>query len=243
MNIVDTFSPSDRFVIGCDPGQAVDPTALTVVQVGSGQRPVFRCGHLQRLPLGVSYPEMVWRTRELMDRPIFRGRVTLVVDETGVGRAVCDLFEHQNLYPVRVVITGGYGAEVKESSRRYSVPKLQLVSQVQSLLHDRRLRIQRGLPDVPALVSEFSDFQQKVTDSGRWTFGARAGRHDDLILALSLACWVGAKLGLGRWAALGRPEVEGAPEVELGEGEVLVHLRSRVWAAGRNQLLEAVGKC
>jgi hypothetical protein len=162
-----------------------------------------------------------------------------VVDETGVGRPVCDLFEDQGLYPLRVTITAGYGAEVKDSARHYSVPKLQLVSRLQSLLHDRRLRILKGLPDVPALVSEFSDFQQRITDAGRWRFGARTGAHDDLVLALSLSCWAGAKSGLGIWAALGRPEVEGAPEVELGPDEVLVHLRSRVWAAGRNQLLEA----
>jgi hypothetical protein len=45
-------------------------------------------------------------------------------------------------------------------------------------------------------------------------------------------------MGLGVWAALGRPEVEGAPEVELGPDEVLVHLRSRVWSPGRAVLLE-----
>jgi hypothetical protein len=28
-----------------------------------------------------------------------------------------------------------------------------------------------------------------VTDSGRWTFGARSGAHDDLVLALALALW------------------------------------------------------
>jgi hypothetical protein len=238
MSLVDTFSPSDHFVIGVDPGQQVDPTAIAVVQVGRGQRPLFRCGHLQRLPLGTSYPEMVWRVKELSDRPIFRGRSEIVVDETGVGRAVCDLFEDQGFYPQRVTITAGYGAEVKDSARHYSVPKLQLVSRLQSLLHDRRLRIQKGLPDVPALVSEFSDFQQKVTDSGRWRFGARAGAHDDLVLALALACWAGAKSGLGVWAALGRPAVEGAPEVELAPDEVLVHLRSRVWSPGRAALLE-----
>jgi hypothetical protein len=47
MSLVDTFSPTDRFVIGVDPGQQVDPTAIAVVQVGRRQRPLFRCGHLR----------------------------------------------------------------------------------------------------------------------------------------------------------------------------------------------------
>src|SRR5262249_17818687 len=134
----------------------------------------------------------------------FRGRSEIVVDETGVGRAVCDLFADQGMFVTKVVITAGYGMEVKEDSRHFAVPKLQLVSQLQALLHDKRLKIQKGLPDVPVLLAEFSDFQQKVTDSGRWRFGARAGAHDDLILALSLACWAGAKRGLGitSWSRL-----------------------------------------
>jgi hypothetical protein len=28
-----------------------------------------------------------------------------------------------------------------------------------------------------------------VTDSGYWRFGARAGKHDDLVLALAIALW------------------------------------------------------
>jgi hypothetical protein len=73
VSLVDTFSPSDRFVIGVDPGQQVDPTAIAVVQTGRGPRPVFRCGHLQRLPLGTTYPEMVWRQRNCRSGRYFGG--------------------------------------------------------------------------------------------------------------------------------------------------------------------------
>jgi hypothetical protein len=39
------------------------------------------------------------------------------------------------------------------------------------------------------LRQEFSEFRMRTTDSGRLTFGAREGRHDDLILALAVAVW------------------------------------------------------
>jgi len=39
------------------------------------------------------------------------------------------------------------------------------------------------------LKLELEDFRATVTDSGRWTFGARSGAHDDLVLALALALW------------------------------------------------------
>jgi hypothetical protein len=64
-----------------------------------------------------------------------------------------------------------------------------LVTTVQALLHDGRLLIQKDLPDAPALRAELEDFRATVTDSGRWTFGARSGQHDDLVLALALAVW------------------------------------------------------
>jgi hypothetical protein len=71
----------------------------------------------------------------------------------------------------------------------YSVPKLTLISTVQALLHDGRLKIHKGLADVQVLVAELQDFQAQVTDSGYWRFGARAGKHDDLVLALAIALW------------------------------------------------------
>jgi len=55
-----------------------------------------------------------------------------------------------------------------------------LISRVQALLHDGRLKIHKRLPDAPALVAELQDFRAKVTDSGYWKFGARSGKHDDL---------------------------------------------------------------
>jgi hypothetical protein len=48
---------------------------------------------------------------------------------------------------------------------------------------------QKNLPEAPVLKMELEDFRASVTDSGRWTFGARSGAHDDLVLALALALW------------------------------------------------------
>jgi len=37
--------------------------------------------------------------------------------------------------------------------------------------------------------SDVQDFKAEVTDSGHWTFNARSGKHDDLVLALAIALW------------------------------------------------------
>ncbi len=71
-------------VIGADLGQAQDPTALAVAEVHT---PEIHVRHLERLPLGTPYPKVVERIADLVDK--LPGAV-LVVDATGVGRAVLD---------------------------------------------------------------------------------------------------------------------------------------------------------
>jgi hypothetical protein len=64
-----------------------------------------------------------------------------------------------------------------------------LVSRLQALLHQGQLKIRRSLPEAGILVRELQDFRVEYTASGHLTFNARQGRHDDLVLALAIACW------------------------------------------------------
>jgi hypothetical protein len=178
----------ERYIVGCDPGQSVDPTAIAVIKATADRR--FLCGHLERLPLNTPYPAIAIRVKELI--AAFGPRTSVVLDLTGVGRPVNDLFLDRGIKAVCVTITAGHD-EVETDQGYFSVPKLTLISRVQSLLHDGRLQIQKDLPETPALVAELQDFRATVTDTGRWTFGARSGAHDDLVLALALACWYGAR--------------------------------------------------
>jgi hypothetical protein len=84
-----------HFYIGVDPGQAVDPTAIAVVQriPNANGKPTFRCGRLERLPLATPYPAIVQHVRRLVSKEPFLGHSELVLDLTGVGRPVADLFQ------------------------------------------------------------------------------------------------------------------------------------------------------
>ena len=178
-----------EFTIGLDPGQTADPTAFAIVQcVQDGPKPTFRCGFLERLPLNTPDPGIVQHARRLLYQQPFLGKAELVLDLTGVGRPVADLFHLEGVRPVRVTITAGSDETIDDRGEHH-VAKLILISQVQALLHDGRLLIQKDLEYAPALRTELADFRATVTDSGRWTFGARSGSHDDLVLALALAVW------------------------------------------------------
>jgi hypothetical protein len=120
----------------------------------------------------------------------------VVVDQTGVGRAVVDLLAGSQLAASleRVVITGGRRAS-RGADGAWRVPKKELVFRLQGLLRSRRLQV-AALPEREALMREMLAFRVRITLAARETFGARRERdHDDLVLAVALAAWWGERNG------------------------------------------------
>lgn len=192
-----------KYFCGLDLGQSSDSTAIAVVRrqrwlktndVHSRdpdwieEKPkVFQCGFLERIPLGTTYPAIVNYVAQLMQRPIWAGNIDLVIDQTGVGRPVVDMFTSAGIPHIPVTITGG-DSEARDG-KQWRVPKMQLVSGVQALLHEGRLHVQKELSEAANLVKELQDFRVGFTATGHLTFNARSGAHDDLVLALALAVW------------------------------------------------------
>ncbi len=154
--------------------------------------------HLERLPLDTPYPRQVERVKTMLSTPPLAGRPSaLVVDATGVGTGVVDLFAAAGLSPISVTIHGGdkvaneqvrHGSEILS---RLRVPKRDLVGAVQVLLQNERLKIARRLPEAETLRRELQNFRVKIDpktahDSySHW----REKEHDDLVLATALAAW------------------------------------------------------
>ena len=133
---------------------------------------------------------MVRRVEELMQSGALRGRCELIVDQTGAGRPVVDLFRDAKLDPVGVTITGGNHAG-SGGRDEYRVPKKDLVSTVQALLQTGRLKFAEGLAMADVLTEELQNFRAKINVStGHTSFEHwRERDHDDVVLALALACW------------------------------------------------------
>ena len=195
----------DKWIMAVDLGQSTDPSAICIMQhrVIPGDAWVpdhktmttrqdraehFDVRHLERLPLGISYPQQVQRCADVLARPPLNAGCKLVIDETGVGRAVGDIFDAAGLHPNRVTITAGQEA-TQQSGNRWHVAKGILISGVDARLHTGELRIARELSDAGALQEELKNFQRKVTDAGRATYNARVGAHDDLVLSVAIALW------------------------------------------------------
>lgn len=203
----------DCYIVGLDLGQSRDHTALAAVEraestgdwdpVAFAWRKVatLRLRYLERMPLGVPYPQMVERVRQVVQHRELAGRCTLVVDSTGVGRPVVDLLHGARLgcNVTAVTITGG---ETETAAGGYhGVPKRDLIIGLQVLLQERKLQIAADLEHGPLLVKEMSEMQVRVTAAGREQYGTwREGQHDDLTFAVALACW-GARKAHGNAVA------------------------------------------
>jgi len=222
-----------RWVMGVDLGQSSDPTAIAVIEHRSGvldwrseqdrhcniintdtkpqkKADRFDVLFLERLPLGTPYPVIIDHIQMLLARPPLcadpaqnRRPADLIVDDSGVGRAVSDLMIERGLDPWRISITAG--SEVTYTGRkRFNAAKTELVATVDALMHDGRLKFAAALTEAGNLKDELKDFRRKITDAGRSTYAARVGSHDDLILAIAIAAWWAnrpvSRAGMGSYA-------------------------------------------
>jgi hypothetical protein len=196
-----------RFVTGLDLGQAKDFSALAILERipqpsinGESSPDHYAIRHLERPPLGTSYPTVVNRVKNMFSRrPL--SKTILAVDQTGVGRAVVDQLQAARVdASIRpVTITGGHNA-TRSEGMGWLVPKKELVGTLQVLLQGRRVHVAKNLPEARTLVDELIQFQVKVTASAHETFGTWGeGRHDDLVLAVAIAAWAGENIGIGRF--------------------------------------------
>ena len=207
------------FIIGVDLGQARDYTAIAVLErieelTGEAAHSRwltqvrYEMPHLERPPLGTSYPAIIARLKDLIARLPAHERLKIVVDRTGVGRPVVDLMRAAKLKIIPITITGS-GKVSGGAFGGYNVPKKELVSNLVIVFQADRLKIARALPEAPVLVEELQNFKLKITTAGNDTYEAwRESDHDDLVLAAAMAAWYGEKR---LWSILKLPPMPKAP--------------------------------
>lgn len=154
--------------------------------------PPISVRHLERFDLGTPYPRIIERVQALLGTPPLRScRTIFLVDKTGVGAGVVDAFVEAGVSLKAITIHGG--SEVGKDPQRpgYRVPKRDLVSAVQVLLQNRRLKVSGALPLAETLKKELLNFRVKIDPNTahdsyeHW----REGDHDDLVLATAVAAW------------------------------------------------------
>lgn len=180
----------------------------------------YNLRHVQRFPLRVAYTDIVKYVAGFLSLPQLTGQSILLLDATGVGAPVVDIFKEkfkQLSIPVKlhpITITGGkrVGHDAKDP-RHFYVPKRDLATAVKVMLDGFRLRIDQALPQRKLLQRELENFKVKITTAANDTYEAwREGDHDDLVLAIAMACWFVNRKRTKMFEDLG-----GVPQEETGE--------------------------
>ena len=80
-----------------------------------------------------------------------------------------------------------------QAGKSFHVPKRELSRTVVALLESGRFRWPADLPHDADLIEELLNFEVRINQrTGRASHAARGTVvHDDLVLAVSLACWYG----------------------------------------------------
>lgn len=201
------------YVAGLDLGEEVDYTALNIMRVDDpemgNEHPRMTVLHLERYR-NVLYPDVANKVLQRLMKPPIWGQVELVVDATGVGRAVTDIFSKLSVPFRGVVITGGDNETISGGWQRdeygnefhrpvyHRVPKKTLVGAAIVPFQQGLLKISRRLALAETFRKEMAGFRWKQNPrTGNETVEHREGEHDDLILSVSLSAWSALRFGGG----------------------------------------------
>jgi hypothetical protein len=170
------------FFVGLDLGQREDFSAIAVVEreeAAWGRRGGSLVRHLERLPLGTPYAKVVERVSALVRHPEIAGRCRLVVDATGVGAPVVEMLGSAGLSGVMTAVTITSGAQAHGHGERWNVPRKDLLMGLVVMLETGELGICRRLGETARMLGELTCM----------TVRGKSGEHDDLAMAVGLACW------------------------------------------------------
>ena len=216
-NPFDTFSfnnnlielPSTTYIISQDIAQTVDDTCTAVFRVtpeiirGSAEGRIAY--YLDKIYLSlqkIKYTELPIYTRELMDAFSVNNDVTLVVDGTGVGLPVFDMYDEAGLDPLKIVFTSGNNVSTQSGIRSsfskfgqiqgFTVPKDNLKDALVLVMEQGVIRRASNLDYKAQEELQYKNFVGRFNEKTKYVkYGNSEDKiHDDIICADMMASWI-----------------------------------------------------
>ena len=197
-------TPPPPVWISVDIGRVRDWTAISVTErVAPGR---FETSYLHRLrpkryqeliPLLGGMVQQERRPVHVFDGDRYdleKPRVTLVVDQTGVGMGVTDLIAEAGFdCDLRfVTITGG--DMPSHDGDTWRIPKRDLMNRLLVLLENEQLIVAEDLALTDVFLTEMTSIRIKLSATGHDSYGAagadwRDSAHDDIALSLAMGAY------------------------------------------------------
>jgi hypothetical protein len=188
------------FIIGLDPAQLRDWSALAVVDmqyIAEKKRFGYDLVAMARKQ-GLPYDQIVeWVVKTLKKPEFNKGQPPeFLLDSTGVGVAVRDMLAAKGVRMKAVTITSG------ESFTRqgpiYHVGKARLIGTFLGAFDAGKVRVNPNMPIWPALEKEMLGFRAEMSAQGRAKFESAPNEHDDMLFSLALCVWYGEEVRRGK---------------------------------------------
>ena len=209
------YSQKALHYIGFDIGMKRSHSALLVCQIfetDDPDAPELHIIHLKRFPLDTRLRTVI----DELDILSFDGRFgdlcpIILLDGSGYGgELAAELIHEKRIKPVikiTIISTG------KGSTSKRTVPKKDLIENLQDFISEGRLKISPRLRDADLLYEELRGHRSQSSPQGRTITFRPTGRDgkDDLLDGLSLICWAVFK----RWKIYYARQAEGLYEDSL----------------------------
>lgn len=172
------YREEELIVAGIDWARYSDYTAIIAVGISENGARVIAMDRFNGMGWSVQI--------ERVARFLMENRVSMALtDQTSIGDPLLEQLRAKLWAVGAEVSVEGYGFT--------SQSKRELIDNLAVQFSHRRISI----PHDDTLLRELQYFEYELTQSGGVRMNARSGHHDDLVIALALACWQGKTAGPG----------------------------------------------
>jgi hypothetical protein len=160
--------PGRRYAVGVDLARKKDWTVITVLD--TVRKHVVYFDRFNRID---------WETqkRRILEVSKRYNNALVCLDSTGLGDVI-----HSDLH--------GAGVNTEGYTISGSKPKQQLIDKLRVNVEFGRI----SYPQIKPLIYELDIYEYEVTSQGNVKYSAPSGKHDDCVIALALANWVGDRV-------------------------------------------------
>lgn len=161
--------PGHRYVMGVDLARLRDYTVLTVVDVTGGRNHVVFLERFNQIKWEVQYHKIL--------RVAKHYHATACIDTTGIGDPIVETLSNGGIY-IQPYKIGG------------STSKQQLIEKLRVNIENERITYPYNKWTL-ALMEELKAYEYTFTEGGVIKYSAPSGKHDDTVISLALANWIG----------------------------------------------------